>query len=462
MGNSRRQFKDGEASCCICNDPLPPFVSNSRARYVCVNPGCHAKYRELYVYPRTRISVAEREIVCSRPGCGKFLPPGLYSKSTTRLFCSPYCDHLFYARRHVVGNCIQCGKPILGMPHERGKRKYDTEECRVLYHKETRVREKAGPLAHDLEMYFEREGKLRYGPRTYPTMRSSLIKYSSYLVGRGITRFADVTPRLITDYTNFQRSNGMQSDNYISRINVLHSWVQAFIDPTAQNPVIPHIHIARRRELNPRPYSEAQMEYLWECLFRDDLLQLKLAFAIGEESGLRISEVTNLRLGDVDLAAQKLFVRLPTKNGKTRTVPFHDKVVQYLNLWLAVRDPRCTYDHLLHNTKLRPYCQTTLSQVFYKRFGRLTDGRVDFSFHALRHTWCSRLLNAGIEPAVLMELGGWKSWASMQHYTKLLRSTVERSYETAWSNRRQQLEAEPEITMSLVEFAESQNEAEAA
>lgn len=40
-----------------------------------------------------------------------------------------------------------------------------------------------------------------------------------------------------------------------------------------------------------------------------------------------------------------------------------------------------------------------------------------FNFHRLRHTWATRLMNNGMDLAVLKELGGWESWSSMQCYT---------------------------------------------
>jgi integrase len=41
---------------------------------------------------------------------------------------------------------------------------------------------------------------------------------------------------------------------------------------------------------------------------------------------------------------------------------------------------------------------------------------VHFSPHMLRHTWATRLVDAGVQPIHLMEVGGWNSIAMVQRY----------------------------------------------
>jgi len=178
-----------------------------------------------------------------------------------------------------------------------------------------------------------------------------------------------------------------------------------------------------------------------------------LAFAIGEECGLRIGEVSNIRLSDIDTAAQTIFVRLPTKNKHTRTVPFHGKVKKHLELWLAERDPRCEHDHLLHNNALTRLNGSKLDAWFKKCLGNEPDPAGSFNFHRLRHSWATRLMNNGMELAVLKELGGWEKWNSMQRYIKVLPSTVRSQYEASYARLQEKAESGDDEELSLVDFA---------
>ena len=178
-----------------------------------------------------------------------------------------------------------------------------------------------------------------------------------------------------------------------------------------------------------------------------------LAFAIGEECGLRVGEVANIRISDIDTSAQTIFVRLPTKNKRTRTVPFHAKVKRYLELWLAKRNPRCDHDHLLHNNVAHCFDQNQLDAWFQNLLSDESEPARSFKFHRLRHTWATRLMNNGMELAVLKELGGWQSWSSMQRYIKVLDSTVRGQYEASYARLQEKQESGEDETISLVDFA---------
>lgn len=178
----------------------------------------------------------------------------------------------------------------------------------------------------------------------------------------------------------------------------------------------------------------------------------RCSFAIGEECGPRVGEVANIRLSDIDTCAQTIFVRLPTKNKRTRTVRYHDKVKKYLGLWLAKRDPRCTHDHLLHNNVASAFDQNQLDVWFKTLLSKELEPMSSFKFHRLRHTWATRLLNSGIDLAVLRELGGWADLNSLQRYVKILPDTIRREYEAAYAKMQQQ-ESPDNETLSLMDFA---------
>jgi integrase len=206
-------------------------------------------------------------------------------------------------------------------------------------------------------------------------------------------------------------------------------------------------------EPDARPYHNQDREKIWAIVEASGKLELTLAFAIGLECGLRVGEVANIRLEDIDARAQKIFVRLPTKNNRTRTVPYHDRVTKYLQVWLEKRNPLCRTNHLLHNNALQPFNQNQLDARFKKLLRNEGEPASSFHFHRLRHTWATSLMNNGMELAVLKELGGWRNWNSMQRYIKVLDVTVRRQYEAAYRKLQERQESVEEETLSLIDFA---------
>jgi site-specific recombinase XerD len=128
-------------------------------------------------------------------------------------------------------------------------------------------------------------------------------------------------------------------------------------------------------------------------------------------------------------------------------------VKKYLALWLAKRDPRCSTDHLLHNTASHPFNGNQLDAWFKNLLSKEPDPAGSFNFHRLRHSWATNLMNNGMELAVLKELGGWEKWNSMQRYIKVLDVTVRRQYEAAYAKQQEKLESGEDETLTLLDFA---------
>ncbi|PSH02814.1 MAG: hypothetical protein CXZ00_15565 [Acidobacteria bacterium] len=141
-----------------------------------------------------------------------------------------------------------------------------------------------------------------------------------------------------------------------------------------------------------------------------------MRLAIGEETGLRLGEVCNLRVQDINLEMQTVLVGLPNKTMRERTALFHEKTRKYFEAWMAERDPNCGHDFLLHNNRGGRCTQTTIHLEFrrvlciWERTGKTkaNDTGLDtFNFHRLRHTMASRLVNGGADAAAIMSQGGW-------------------------------------------------------
>jgi type 1 fimbriae regulatory protein FimB len=88
----------------------------------------------------------------------------------------------------------------------------------------------------------------------------------------------------------------------------------------------------------------------------------KLAVALGEEAGLRISEVCNLRISDIDMQGRRIFVRVPNKTDSERWALLQRKTRKFLGQWLNERDPECGRDFLFLNARNRPLTADQLAE----------------------------------------------------------------------------------------------------
>jgi integrase len=209
---------------------------------------------------------------------------------------------------------------------------------------------------------------------------------------------------------------------------------------TSGNPVNSFLHRQKKPHRLPRPLSNEELELAWEILHERGDARLRLAFAIGEESGMRIGEISRIRLSDLDASGHRILVRLPNKKNRERHAFFGPKTAKYLAEWLAERDSSCGHDHLLYNYWHRktPFTTNSLGAAFScvlcKSYGGKTlyeRGFEKWSTDRLRHTMSINLAAGGADAAVIMVAGGWLDPDTIVGCVKVSEAQAKRGYEEA-------------------------------
>ncbi|MFQ5614326.1 MAG: tyrosine-type recombinase/integrase [Anaerolineae bacterium] len=151
----------------------------------------------------------------------------------------------------------------------------------------------------------------------------------------------------------------------------------------------------------------------------------RAAFYLLWQGGLRLGEVEELRLDDLDLTRRKLTVR-DGKGRKDRTVYLTRTIVRALQAYLAVRGMGPT-DHvfLYRNRAIRKDLLHSRIRDAGRRVG------VKVSPHRLRHTCATQLLNAGCRVTSIQKLLGHRRLNSTMLYARVHNRTVAEDYYTA-------------------------------
>jgi integrase/recombinase XerC len=163
---------------------------------------------------------------------------------------------------------------------------------------------------------------------------------------------------------------------------------------------------------------------------RRDRAILELFYA----SGLRLSELVDLDLEDVNLSSR--VVRVRGKGGKERLVPFGRSAADAIRAMLPDHPRTSKFELRTSNRGTRPSSHARRRHAIFLnlRGGRLTTRSVDrivrryvrqaaiaqgISPHAIRHTFATHLLQAGADLRVIQELLGHARLGTTQRYTHL-------------------------------------------
>ncbi len=154
-------------------------------------------------------------------------------------------------------------------------------------------------------------------------------------------------------------------------------------------------------------------------LGRRDRAILELFYA----SGLRLSELVGLDLGDVNLQSRML--RVHGKGGKERFVPFNPAAAAAVRVYLGDRERleagvtskgAATAEPLFLNYRGGRLSTRSVDRLV-RRYVAQTSTRLGISAHALRHSFATHLLERGADLRAIQELLGHTRVSTTQRYT---------------------------------------------
>jgi len=131
-------------------------------------------------------------------------------------------------------------------------------------------------------------------------------------------------------------------------------------------------------------------------------------------SGLRVSEVTGLNVGDLDLAGG--MVRVLGKGGKERIVPVGSKALDAIRGYLLLRGWVPEDAPLFLNSRGRRINRRSVARIITGHAGKIDTVRA-ITPHTLRHSFATHLLEQGADLRSIQELLGHASLSTTQKYT---------------------------------------------
>jgi integrase/recombinase XerD len=142
-------------------------------------------------------------------------------------------------------------------------------------------------------------------------------------------------------------------------------------------------------------------------------LRERAAMEIAYAAGLRLSEVLRLKLSDID--SQRMILRVEQGKGKKdRNVMLSPALLQTLRTYWKQCRPR-VWLFPGHGGK-RPLHATLLQRAFRQAKDRARITK-PVSFHSLRHSFATQLLESGVNVRTIQALLGHRSLATTQRYT---------------------------------------------
>lgn len=147
-------------------------------------------------------------------------------------------------------------------------------------------------------------------------------------------------------------------------------------------------------------------------------------------TGIRLSELINLKLSDVDLS--KRLIKVRGKGAKERIVPFGKKAETAIRNYLQIREISNVkeLDVLFVDNKGNKLYPMKIYRMVKKDLSKVTDLKKK-SPHILRHTFATHLLDKGADIRAIKELLGHENLSTTQIYTSVTLERLKKIYKQA-------------------------------
>ena len=166
--------------------------------------------------------------------------------------------------------------------------------------------------------------------------------------------------------------------------------------------------------------------------------------------GLRVSELTNLKLSNLYIEEQ--YIRVMGKGSKERLVPISPRALDELSYWFADRNVMKIKpgeeDYVFLNRRGH-HLTRTMILIMIKRYALDAGIKKTISPHTLRHSFATSLLEGGADLRAIQAMLGHESIGTTEIYTHIDTSTLrqeilEHHPRNIQYNERQQMDLLPE------------------
>jgi len=185
----------------------------------------------------------------------------------------------------------------------------------------------------------------------------------------------------------------------------------------------------KRKKRLPRALSWPQVKSLLEpSLYQKEKqgLRDRAILELLYNTGLRLSEISSLRKGDIDFKAGE--IKVLGKGNKERIVPIGENAAKILTGYLDSKNSKD--DFIFSNKYGEKLGRRGIARVV-KKYGAKVIEEKKFSPHVLRHSFATHLLDEGANLLAVKEMLGHEKLSTTQIYTHLSLNRLKEVYKKA-------------------------------
>ncbi len=266
-------------------------------------------------------------------------------------------------------------------------------------------------------------------PQTWVSYLEDLQAFFNYFSDKKDT--SDLLETDLYEFLKFELSLGKSVSTALRRLSSTRSFYLFLKKEGYYIGNIPDIETPKKPKHLPNCLSEEEIDKLLEApdLTSPSGIRDRAMLETMYSSGLRVSELLNLKRGQVNL--NKCIITVFGKGAKERKVPIAEYAVEYIKKYINEVRNKSEFkksDYLFLNKSGNP-----LSRVYFfkkvREYAELAGIEMTISPHTLRHSFATHLLNHGAQLRMVQGMLGHTNIATTQIYTHVSSEKLKSDYD---------------------------------
>ncbi len=258
----------------------------------------------------------------------------------------------------------------------------------------------------------------RYSIHTLKAYKSDLIQLELYLQSQYELELIEANSASLRSWIVQLLESGIENKTINRKISTLKSFYKYLLkeELISTNPtgklVSPKLGSTLPNFVREKEMTNLLDQFQFENSFKG--IRDKMIIELLYSSGIRLSELIQLKVGDVDLSQSQM--KVLGKRNKERIIPIHRKLLLGIKEYLIERNSIAEDLNLLvTDSGKKMYPKFVYRKVNYY-LGQVTTASKK-SPHVLRHTFATHMLNNGAELNTIKEILGHANLSATQVYT---------------------------------------------
>ncbi len=257
-----------------------------------------------------------------------------------------------------------------------------------------------------------------YSSNTITSYKNDIKQYLKYLSDKSINYYE--TEEYVK-YLNKNKYAKSSINRKIASINKFYEWCQErnYLKETKYKKIK---YIKQEKKL-PDILTSNYINKLLNSLPTENPKNLRdrTIIELLYSSGLRVSELTNLRINDIKNNGS---IKVLGKGNKTRILPMTNEAYKLIDLWIT--NSRSFYE----NEKSSDYLFIGVrgSKISAREVQRIVKSKLGTFPHSIRHSFATHLLDGGADLRVVQEMLGHSDPSTTQIYTHVSKKKLKEKH----------------------------------